>query len=93
MNVHVYIYIYATALPIHMYIYLIELGIHFDHIWMKTRSVLLPTKKISEHILDDTDLAGPLVFAFVLGMCLLLVRRSLLYFYKYNITCAKKKKP
>lgn len=51
-----------------------ELGINFEHIWVKTQSVLLPTKKINEHILDDADLAGPLVFCFVFGMCLLLVR-------------------
>lgn len=49
-----------------------ELGIHFDHIWMKTQSVLIPTKPITEHILDDTDLAGPLVFCFIFGCCLLL---------------------
>lgn len=40
---------------------------------MKTQSVLLPTKQINEHILDDADLAGPLVFCFIFGMCLLLV--------------------
>lgn len=51
-----------------------ELGIHFEHIWAKTQSVLLPNKQINEHILDDADLAGPLVFCFVFGMCLLLVR-------------------
>lgn len=53
-----------------------ELGIHFEHIWAKTQSVLLPNKQINEHILDDADLAGPLVFCFVFGMCLLLVRPS-----------------
>jgi hypothetical protein len=50
-----------------------ELGINFQHIWIKTQSVLIPTKKINEHILDDADLAGPLVFGFIFGMCLLLV--------------------
>ncbi|GMF41466.1 unnamed protein product [Phytophthora fragariaefolia] len=54
--------------------YLVELGINFEHIWAKTVSVLLPTKQINEHILDDADLAGPLVFCFLFGMCLLLVR-------------------
>ncbi|CCI49643.1 unnamed protein product [Albugo candida] len=49
-----------------------ELGIHFEQIWIKTQSVLLPMKKINEHILDDADLAGPLVYCFVFGMCLLL---------------------
>ena len=50
-----------------------ELGINFEHIWAKTVSVLLPTKQINEHILDDADLAGPLVFCFLFGTCLLLV--------------------
>ncbi|TMW61626.1 hypothetical protein Poli38472_010689 [Pythium oligandrum] len=52
-----------------------ELGINFDHIWLKTQSVLLPTKQINEHILDDADLAGPLVYCFVFGMCLLLAAK------------------
>ncbi|CAI5747530.1 unnamed protein product [Peronospora destructor] len=52
-----------------------ELGIHFEHIWAKTVSVLLPTKQINEHILDDADLAGPLVFCFLFGMCLLLAAK------------------
>ncbi|OQR91251.1 hypothetical protein THRCLA_09057 [Thraustotheca clavata] len=49
-----------------------ELGVNFNHIWTKTLSVLLPTKQINENILDDTDLAGPLVFCFIFGTCLLL---------------------
>lgn len=57
-----------------LFYFLIELGIHFEQIWIKTQSVLLPMKKINEHILDDADLAGPLVYCFVFGMCLLLVR-------------------
>lgn len=52
-----------------------ELGINFEHIWAKTVSVLLPSKKIDEHILDDADLAGPLVFCFLFGMCLLLAAK------------------
>ncbi|RHY45354.1 hypothetical protein DYB26_006296 [Aphanomyces astaci] len=51
----------------------IELGINFGHIWAKTQAVLIPTKSVSEHILDDVDLAGPLVFAFGFGMLLLMV--------------------
>ncbi|DBA00577.1 TPA: hypothetical protein N0F65_007706 [Lagenidium giganteum] len=52
-----------------------ELGINFEHIWTKTQSVLLPTKQINEHILDDADLAGPLVFCFLFGICLLLAAK------------------
>eukprot|EP00428_Durinskia_dybowskii_P062651 CAMPEP_0170390184 /NCGR_PEP_ID=MMETSP0117_2-20130122/19009_1 /TAXON_ID=400756 /ORGANISM="Durinskia baltica, Strain CSIRO CS-38" /LENGTH=229 /DNA_ID=CAMNT_0010646209 /DNA_START=28 /DNA_END=714 /DNA_ORIENTATION=- len=49
-----------------------ELGINFDHIWAKTQAVLIPTKQINAHILDDSDLAGPLCFCLLLGSCLLL---------------------
>lgn len=49
-----------------------ELGINFVHIWAKTRTVMLPmSKRIDISYLDDTDLAGPLVFALILGVCLL----------------------
>lgn len=49
-----------------------ELGIRFDHIWAKTQAVINIKQEISEHILDDTDLAGPLCFCLLLGSCLLL---------------------
>lgn len=49
-----------------------ELGIRFDHILSKTQAVLYPKKELSEHILDDADLAGPLCFCMLLGACLLL---------------------
>jgi hypothetical protein len=50
-----------------------ELGINFGHITKKTLSVLHPLKKPDTHIMDDTDMAGPLVFALVMGVVLLLV--------------------
>ena len=49
-----------------------ELGIRFDKIWSKTQAVINPTKKLSNNILDDADLAGPLFFCLLLGSCLLL---------------------
>jgi len=49
-----------------------ELGINFDHIYSKTQAVLYPTKKLSVHILDDADLAGPIFFCLLLGSLLLL---------------------
>lgn len=49
-----------------------ELGINFDHIWEKTKSVLNPFKDTDSHIMDDTDLAGPLVFCLAFGGLLLL---------------------
>jgi len=49
-----------------------ELGINFDHIWEKTLSVLNPLKLTDSHIMDDTDLAGPLLFCLAFGGFLLL---------------------
>ena len=52
---------------------IIELGINFAHIRTKSLSVLNPLKRIDSHIMDDTDLAGPLFFALMMGVSLLLV--------------------
>eukprot|EP01132_Coremiostelium_polycephalum_P002332 gene2332-2880_t len=49
-----------------------ELGINFEHIRTKTLSVLNPLKKIDSHIMDDTDLGGPIFFGLVLGFSLLM---------------------
>jgi len=49
-----------------------ELGVNFSHIVSKTAAVLMPTRKINEDFLEDTDMAGPLVFcvaqAFILTL-------------------------
>eukprot|EP00510_Aplanochytrium_minuta_P001615 CAMPEP_0184022110 /NCGR_PEP_ID=MMETSP0954-20121128/10386_1 /TAXON_ID=627963 /ORGANISM="Aplanochytrium sp, Strain PBS07" /LENGTH=265 /DNA_ID=CAMNT_0026304373 /DNA_START=174 /DNA_END=968 /DNA_ORIENTATION=- len=50
---------------------LVELGINFGHIYTKTISVIIPTKTIKQDILHDADLAGPIVFALVQGVCLM----------------------
>lgn len=49
-----------------------ELGINFDHILQKTMAVLNPTKDPGSEIMQDTDLAGPLVFCLAFGGALLL---------------------
>jgi protein YIPF5/7 len=49
-----------------------ELGINFDHILSKTRAVMYPRRTVPEGILDDTDLAGPLLFCLLLGALLLI---------------------
>lgn len=51
-----------------------ELGINFSAIGKKTTAVLMLHKPINSELLLDGDLAGPLVFCVVLGLCLLLVR-------------------
>lgn len=52
----------------------VELGINFDHIKDKTLQVLNPLKRADSHIMDDTDMAGPLIFCLLFGFLLLLVR-------------------
>lgn len=51
----------------------IELGINFSHIRAKSLTVLNPLQRIDEHIMDDADLAGPLLFFVCFGTCLLFV--------------------
>ncbi|KAG0669892.1 transporter yip1 [Maudiozyma exigua] len=55
-----------------------ELGIHFDHILAKTKIVLLPVRSksqgnsMSQELLLDADLSGPLLFFMLFGLFLLL---------------------
>jgi hypothetical protein len=49
-----------------------ELGINFTHIKMKTLTVLNPLAKVDQHIMDDSDLAGPILFCLLFGTFLLL---------------------
>lgn len=51
----------------------LELGINFDHIWQKTLTVLHPLKVADGSIMNETDLAGPMVFCLAFGATLLLV--------------------
>ena len=48
-----------------------ELGINFEHIMGRTIAVMNPFKSIEGQLLEDADLAGPLLFCLVLGFCLL----------------------
>jgi hypothetical protein len=48
-----------------------ELGIQPRHIQAKTLAVLNPFRHIDQHLMDDSDLAGPLLFFFLLGTILL----------------------
>ncbi|KAF5393265.1 hypothetical protein D9757_000623 [Collybiopsis confluens] len=48
-----------------------ELGINFSHIRAKTLTVLNPFSHVDEHIMDDADLAGPIIFVFCFGIFLL----------------------
>ncbi|KAI4860870.1 Yip1-domain-containing protein [Hypoxylon rubiginosum] len=49
-----------------------ELGVNFGHIQMKTLAVLNPFGRIDQHIMDDSDLGGPIIFFLLFGTFLLL---------------------
>jgi len=49
-----------------------ELEIYPNEIIQKALTVLIPTKPIVSQQLTDSDLTGPLLFSFLLGLCLLL---------------------
>ncbi|KJE94158.1 smap-5-prov protein [Capsaspora owczarzaki ATCC 30864] len=49
-----------------------ELGINFGQITDKTRLALNPFKPADQHVMDDTDLAGPLIFCLLFGSFLLM---------------------
>lgn len=51
----------------------LELGIDPGHILQKSLTVLNPLGKVDTHIMDDADMAGPLVFCFAFAFVLLLV--------------------
>lgn len=61
-----------------------ELGVRFDHIYEKTQSVMLPYKKLSEHLLDDADLAGPLMFCLALGVFMFVSGKFQAFGYIYG---------
>ncbi|XP_041360073.1 protein YIPF5-like [Gigantopelta aegis] len=61
-----------------------ELGINFDHIVQKTTAVLNPLKVTDHDIMQDTDLAGPLVFCLSFGVSLMLAGK-LQFGYIYGI--------
>ncbi|SZF00348.1 unnamed protein product [Blumeria hordei] len=48
-----------------------ELGVNFEHIRSKTLAVLNPLARIDQHLMDDSDLAGPILFFLLFGTFLL----------------------
>lgn len=62
-----------------------ELGINFDHISLTTKSVLNPFQQTDSNIMDDCDLAGPLVFCVAFGGFLLLSGKVHGFGYIYGV--------
>ncbi|KAH8921985.1 Yip1-domain-containing protein [Atractiella rhizophila] len=54
-----------------------ELGINFSHIRDKSMTVLNPLRQVDRHIMDDADLAGPLIFVFLFAVLLLFAGKPL----------------
>ncbi|SPQ26770.1 b2100c37-04f8-4861-bca5-808c1e3b630d [Thermothielavioides terrestris] len=52
-----------------------ELGVNVGHIRAKTLAVLNPFSRVDQHLMDDSDLAGPLLFFLLYGTFLLLSGR------------------
>ncbi|KAH7376195.1 Yip1 domain-containing protein [Plectosphaerella cucumerina] len=48
-----------------------ELGVNFGHIGAKTLAVLNPFRRIDQHLMDDSDMAGPILFFVLFGTFLL----------------------
>ena len=48
----------------------------------QTMAILNPLKHVDHEVMQDTDMAGPLVFCFAFGGCLLLVSHDVLCFEK-----------
>ncbi|KAI1947800.1 hypothetical protein LOZ12_003561 [Ophidiomyces ophidiicola] len=61
-----------------------ELGVNFEHIRMKTLSVLNPFARIDQHLMDDSDLYGALLYIILYGTFLLLSGK-VFYGYIYGV--------
>lgn len=79
-NINTFIYLYYPP-PLFFFA---ELGINFDHIWQKTLTVLNPLKPADGSIMNETDLAGPILFCVALGATLLLVKDSSIRFKRVS---------
>ncbi|KAK2810421.1 hypothetical protein FQN50_002910 [Emmonsiellopsis sp. PD_5] len=61
-----------------------ELGVNFDHIRTKTLTVLNPFARIDQHLMDDSDLYGALLYIILYGTFLLLSGK-VFYGYIYGV--------
>ncbi|KAL4787523.1 surface antigen-domain-containing protein [Aspergillus varians] len=61
-----------------------ELGINFEHIRTKTLTVLNPFARIDQHLMDDSDLYGALLYIVLYGTFLLLSGK-VFYGYIYGV--------
>ena len=63
-----------------------ELGVNFQHIFSKSKAVLtIWLRQPDRHIMDDTDLAGPVLFCIAFGWFLLLSSGRVQFGYIYGL--------
>ncbi|KAF3761705.1 Yip1-domain-containing protein [Cryphonectria parasitica EP155] len=62
-----------------------ELDINFGHIQAKTIAVLNPFRRIDQHLMDDSDIIGPLIFLVCFGF-LLALSGTLHFGYVYGLS-------
>ena len=63
-----------------------ELGINFDHIYLKTQAVIYPNRTLEAKVVEDSDMAGPLVFCLILGSLMMLQGKvNFGYIYGFSI--------
>ncbi|KAM9708840.1 protein YIPF7-like isoform 1-T1 [Menidia menidia] len=49
-----------------------KLGVDFDHVWQKTLTVLNPLRPADAAIMNEADMAGPLLFCVALALTLMM---------------------
>ena len=62
-----------------------ELGINFQHIYLKTQAVLYPSRTLEAKVVEDADMAGPVSFCLILGF-LMLMRGQVNFGYIYGFS-------
>ena len=61
-----------------------ELGINFPHMQNKVLAVLNPFARVDKHIMDDSDIIGPILFCFVFG-ALAVLNGKMLFGFIYGL--------
>ena len=61
-----------------------ELGVDFQEIWGRTKSVLNPKRSLEDTHMEDADLAGPVIFALALA-CVLILHGKLAFGSIYGV--------
>ena len=59
---------------------------NFEHIYLKTQAVIYPNRTLEAKVVEDSDMAGPLVFCLILGSLMMLQGKvNFGYIYGFSI--------